>query len=172
MSAVPTCFQSVTLYLTPGMITLVAGLRGGCGCWTYRVDEASQPPTTQLSDHTSQHLAILGTQAHVFYETLGRASFNSVQDQWSLIKKLALLSLKNLKIHDWFEVFRSLINLLGISVGFLFAVTWSWVVQQRVAGNSESKLNLNLTVTIIKTNGWRDGCRDAEEQEQQLGLSR
>lgn len=82
MSAVPTCFQSVMLYLTPGMTTLIAELRGGCGCWAYRLDRASQPPLHH-HHHPAAHArqavrphittlspgAVFGTQADVFYET-------------------------------------------------------------------------------------------------------
>lgn len=74
ISDVPMCFQSVMLYLTPGMITLIAGLRGGCGGVFGLQDQFTNPPNQQLmldklSGHTSQHWAVFGTQADVFYET-------------------------------------------------------------------------------------------------------
>lgn len=74
---------SVMLYLTPGMTALIAELRGGCGCWAYRVDQASQPPLAAPSTHPAAQArqavrprittlgpgAVFGTQADVFCET-------------------------------------------------------------------------------------------------------
>lgn len=87
MLAVSTCFQSVMLYLTPGMSMLKAGLRVGCGCRAYGVDPTSQPPLTsrqlrldKLSGHTSQHWVpgqSLGHQQMCFIAPIGDATINS-----------------------------------------------------------------------------------------------